>query len=127
MRLTDELTQQQFRETLDQFHGTEHYYEHRLTNRMRLLLTEGCYFLREYARAWWLFDIITSYQGSGPLKDQEFQVCTLQKQLNGSWVITCMDGNDHALITQTVEYSDFPLENITVWVESGVALLPGEH
>ena len=110
---------------LSQFTGTEEYYNHSLSN-MKLLLTDGCHFVREQCEAYWLFDLIISHQLSPKVRNEPFQVWTLQ-HLNNRWFITCHDGNNILLAKQHIEFSDFPLEHFVVWIEDGVALLPSEH
>ena len=110
---------------LSQFTGTEEYYEHSI-GRMRLLLTDGCHFVRERFQAYWLFDVVLSHQTSKRVRDEVFQVWKL-KRFRKRWIINCTDGNGKLLAKQIIEYSDFPLDEITIWIEDGVALLPSEH
>lgn len=110
---------------LAQFTGTETYYNHSLGN-MKLYLTDGCHFIREQCEAYWLFDLILSHQLSKNVKSEQFQVWKFQKRVN-DWIITCSNGNDKLLVKQIIEYSDFPLNEITIWLEENIALLPSEH
>jgi hypothetical protein len=49
-------------EVLNQFIGSEVYHEQQLVDGSKLVLTEGCHFVRETYSAYWLFDLIGSYQ-----------------------------------------------------------------
>jgi len=119
----------EIREELKQFHGTAEYHKHLFPGRSPILLTEGCKFIRDESKAYWLFDAILSYQASRELKNVNFQVWEL-KQLRKdlTWQLTCReDTGKKPLITQSIEYSDFPLDYIKIWVIDKVALLPSEY
>jgi hypothetical protein len=103
-----------------------------------LMLTDGVRYLAENAGCFWLLDIIASYQ-SKCRKDadlREMQFWKLTVNADDSAVVTCEDGNGNVKITQKMEYTDFPLSEVKVWVELGsvdlvnpayVAMLPGER
>lgn len=112
---------------IKQFNGTEKYYEHQLTDRYKLRLTDGCQFLKERARCYWLFDLITIHQSTDYIRNQPMQVWKLTQESDGSFTVKCTDGNQNLLASQKMIYEDFPLPEITIWVENGVALLPTEH
>ena len=108
---------------LSQFTGTENYYKHWTG---RLVNTDGVQFVAEKYGAFWLIDILNSYN---PVKGEgmdEFQLWELVVK-DDSAVITCRaDTDEPAIITQIIPYTDFP-ESITLYVENGVILLPSEH
>lgn len=110
---------------LGQFTGTERYHRHTLA---RLLYTDGVEFLAENADCYWLIDAIASYQPQ--LKSQrlrEFQVWTLTVK-DRSAILTCREDSDcEPVVTQEIEFTDFPLPEIKLWVENGVLLLPSER
>ena len=110
---------------LANFYGTEHMYRH-WTRRMNY--TDGIHFLEANGAAW-LLDAIASYQGEKKLKTprlQDFQIWTLTV-LDNKGILTCTaDSNEMPVVTQTIEYTDFPF-NIKIYVENGVCLLPSEH
>lgn len=41
--------------------------------------------------------------------------------------LVCEDGNDNAVYTQLIEFTDFPLDEITLWFANDVIYLPSEH
>lgn len=88
---------------LGQFTGTEHYYRHWLG----LRYTDGVKFLAEKAGAYWLIDLVASYQPR--LKNEAFQVWTLKKTDKGFMAVRD-DGNDHILRRQLISYSDIPTD-----------------
>lgn len=133
--MNEKLTPAQIKEGLDLFFGTEMY--HRLVSNRNLLATDGVAWLCEKASSYWLMDVISSYQSSiqrnaklASLKD--FQAWKLVVKDN-SGVVTCTDGNDgKPLIKQKIPYTDFPLEEMKIWVEPSenstmVAMLPSER
>jgi hypothetical protein len=117
------------REELKQFHGTTEYHKHLFPGRSPILLTDGCKYLRDVCKAYWLFDAILSYQCDKILKDIPFQVWELKKlKVDLTWQLTCReDTGIKPLIRQTIEFSDFPLDYIRIWVIDKVALLPSEY
>jgi hypothetical protein len=89
-------------------------------------------------------DAIASHIGS--YKDEGFATAKLVKKFvltddeepikrQDGWTLTLDDGNDNILVTQEIEYSDFPLDAITLFVapqESPagrlwVIMLPSEY
>lgn len=119
----------EIKRALRQFTGTESYHKHLFPGKSPILLTDGCDFIRNECKAWWLFDAILSYQCEKILREKNFQVWELsQSRKNLSWLLTCKeDSNLKPLISQVIEFSDFPLDYIKLYVISGVALLPSEN
>ena len=119
----------ELRTELKQFHGTSEYHKHLFPGKSPILLTDGCRYVRDECKAYWLFDAILSYQQDKILRGINFQVWEfkqLKKDL--SWQLTCReDTGRKPLITQSIEYSDFPLDYIKIWVIDKVALLPSEY
>jgi len=114
---------------LKEFHGTTEYHKHLFPGKSPILLTDGCKYIRDVCKAYWLFDAILSYQCEKILKDVPFQIWELkQLRLDLTWQLTCReDTGKKPLIRQSIQYSDFPLEYIKIWVIDKVALLPSEY
>jgi hypothetical protein len=118
----------ELRSALEGFVGTERYYKH-FTG---LLFTDGVYFLAKNAGAFWLIDVVASYQLQ-VLKEpglRDFQLWTLKiGKVNGmkNAVVTCERDTDDVVLSQEIPYTDFPLDEIRLYVENGVLLLPSEH
>ena len=111
------------RADLDQFIGSESFYEQVMVDGSTLVLTEGCHFIRETYSAYWLFDLIGSYQYK--LLEEPFQVWKLVKYRYEA-VISCEDGNGNILVSQQIPFTDFPFD-ITIWLVEGTCLLPSEY
>ena len=114
---------------LKEFRGTEFYHKHLFPGKSPILLTDGCDFVRENCKAYWLFDAILSYQLEKRVRDIPFQIWELRQQRSDlSWLLTCReDVGKKPLIIQQIGFSDFPLEGIKIWFVDGVALLPAEY
>ena len=114
---------------LRQFTGTEAYTRWSPLFRS-FVLTDGALYLAEQAKCFWLMDAVASHRGS--YKDEAFVVAKLQRATaTNGWVLRLEDGNDGLLADQLIEFSDFPLDEITLYVEydgtNHVILLPSEH
>jgi len=126
METKQKLSPDQLMNTLAGFIGTFTYHTQKI-GYLTLNLTDGCDFLRHEADCFWLFDAILSYQEHNKVKNESFQVWKLQKQEDSTWLLQCEDGNKGVLIVQKIEFSDFPLNSIEIWVVDGVAMLPSEY
>jgi hypothetical protein len=106
-----------------------------------MVLTDGAKFVAENGGAhgaFWLMDAIASHQPKA-LKNEmlrDIQFWTLEvteKDGRKSAVLTCrVDSGENPFITQKIEYTDFDLPKIDLWVEpldenTYVILLPNEH
>ena len=105
---------------LAQFTGTSRYYKHWSR---RIVYTDGVQFLAEQAGAYWLIDLIASYQ---PI-DTEMQYWMLRADPAGFCAV-CKDLDGVVLIEQKFEYSDFPehLLPFTLYLQNGALYLPSE-
>ena len=109
---------------------SDNYYAHWTR---RLKYTDGVKYLAEKAGAYWLIDAIASYQGQKRLRTerlQEFQLWGLKVDVDHTpmAVLTCRQDTDYKpVVTQEIEYTDFPLDSIELYVEGGVLLLKSEH
>ncbi len=100
-----------------------------------ILLTDGAKWLAESAGCYWLYDIIWSIKK--PILDRD-SFAVVKLVVTGSEAdVTVEDGNDNVLYTQHIEYTDFPLPEITLFVADGdggafdnptkVIMLPSEY
>jgi len=109
---------------LNSFIGTSCHYQHWLG----VCYTDGVKHLADRAAAHWLIDAIASWQPQAVKVDREFQVWELIVNPDQSALLTFRtDAGVPPAITQKIEYTDFPLPSIEIWVEHGVLLLPSEH
>lgn len=109
---------------LKQFSGGCEFYRNPLYK--DYVYTEGVRHLAERAGAYWLMDYILSYQLDPKLVVQPFQVWKLVVQ-DDSGTVTIEDGNDNKIATLSLNYTDFPLDEITLWLIDKTLLLPSEY
>lgn len=119
------LSRDEIETALSQFTGSSSFYRH-FTN--HLVYTEGVHFLAEAAGAYWLIDLIASYQ---PLAAEdsalrEFQLWQLEVHGTRATAICLRDVGDEAF-RQEIDFTDFPLPKISLYVENGTLLLQTEH
>jgi len=119
----------EIKRALRQFTGTERYHKHLFPGKSPILLSDGCDFIRTHCNAHWLMDCILIYQSEKILKNVRFQLWELrQSKKDLTWLLTCkMDSCNKPIISQIIEFSDFPLDYIKLYVICGVALLPSEN
>lgn len=115
---------------LAQFTGTEHYYAVNFFGR-KFLLTDGVKYVAENFGAYWLTEVVFSYQGAAKFKREEFQVWTLYKNQgsNGGYFVKADDGNGNILAKQPLPFTDFPEELMPfkLFFANSVLLLPSEN
>ena len=116
------MNKQEIESNLAQFTGTEHYYKHFLGG---LLLTDGAKFIAELG-AYWLMDIIGSIQNHPKIRNEEFLTIKLVVK-NDKAVFTAEDGDLNVLYSQKISYTDFPLDEIKLFVSNKVVMLPSEY
>lgn len=132
----NKMTTEEIEEVLNGFSGSFHYYPN--TSYSRDVHTDGVHWLAEVCEAFWLIDAITSHQGHAKVRRQELQIWKLEVLENRKAVLTCTDGlEDSPEVTrQVIPYTDFPLKEITLYLELGsidmvnptwVLMLPGER
>ncbi len=139
------ITKEELESNLAGFTGTESYTRMKYPW-ANLLLTDGVAYLCENAKCYWLLDVIASYQPN-QLRKCEFQVWTLTVAIEdvpatreftrtnlaygcteisnrkiapvkkGSAVVSCSDGNNHTLVEQHIDSTDFPLSEIHLYAE----------
>ncbi|MCT7989022.1 DUF6876 family protein [Laspinema olomoucense] len=118
-----ELTESELR----QFIGTTAYHRHWLG---AFVLTDGVQYLAEKGEAHWLIDAIASYQPDARVKEdpmlQDFQVWELAVE-NNSAVLTLLRDTDDPVLTQEIEYTDFPLSHIKLYLTQKVLMLTNEY
>ena len=113
---------------LAQFTGTENHYFNPLFGRQNKY-SDGIKYVAETAGAYWLIDLVLSHQIDPKAQAEEFQVWTLAKIPGTSGcTVTMTNGNDETpIIQQTVEFTDFPLDDFKMYRANDVLYLPSEH
>ena len=122
---------ERIKSNLAQYYGSENAYKHSIIRGMppAFLYTDGVRYLAEECGAYWLLDAIASYQPKCKKHPQmrDFQIWELFKntdntaQLVGSW------DTNKVVITQEIEYTDFPLQAIKLYLRDDILMLPQEY
>ena len=111
---------------LMQFTGTEQWYRHAINR--KVLFTDGAKYVADTAGAYWLLDEIALIQPyDRRVAAEEFQFWKLTVRPNHTATLTCDDGNGHIVYTKEIEYTDFPLDEITFYFANNEIYLPSEH
>ena len=94
-----------------------------------VVLTDGACYLASTVGCYWLFDLF--YSQLVLHGDCEEFACLILKVSSYSASVEITDGNDKVLARQKIEYTDFPLEGITIFAcQDGtywVMMLPSEY
>jgi hypothetical protein len=93
----------------------------------RLIYTPGIQHLAEKAGAYWLIDLVASWQMQPNVAAEYFQVWTLVVRPDQTATATATGENQAVLTSQDIPHTDFPLAEITVWLVDGTLLLPSEY
>ena len=111
---------------LPYFTGTEQYHAYTFG----LKLTDGAKYLADKAQAYWLMDIIASYQPQCQKNEmlQHFQLWTLTVNEDKSATVICQEDSGRTpSIKQDIPYTDFPLNEIKLYCIDNIILLPSEY
>ncbi|MBI4454762.1 MAG: hypothetical protein HY644_02565 [Acidobacteria bacterium] len=107
---------------LGMFCGTEKWYKH-FTG---LLYTDGVKYLAEKAGAYWLIDLVGSYQPR--LRMVPFQIWRVEAHDDRSGLVQMVeDTNMPVLVEQRLPYTDFPLKRFEFYYVDGVMMLKSEY
>lgn len=126
--MTTPKTAAEIESMLQQFTGTENYHRHALSG---MVYTDGVKYLAEAVGAFWLIDAIASHQGRADLRAERLQLWRLEVA-DGRARLTCSRDIENGrpvdvYVTQDIEFTDFPLPAVTLYVTDGVLLLPSEY
>lgn len=123
------MTGSELRHKLAHYTGSEHYYVHPFTDRVRY--TDGVKAFAEYAGAYWLIDILVTqpelYEG---MLDHGFIVVDLRVK-GYSAVLKATteteDGTERTLYQRDIEFTDCPEGVWKFYLTGGYVLLPSEY
>jgi hypothetical protein len=121
---------------LEQFTGTENYWQFNVLF-PKCLLTDGTHYLAQEAGAYWLMESIASLQPH-LLRDpdtrlHDLQFWHLKVNEDRSAVLTCeADSGEPPAVVEQIPYTDFPLPEITLYVGrdhlgNSIIYLASEH
>lgn len=111
---------------LGQFTGSETFYYHPLFK--KFIYTEGVRHLAEKAGAYWFLEYIFSKQEIKTISKEGFQAWTIkvnQQEHRASVILE--DGDTNEICRYLIPFTDFPLDELTLWFIGGTLLLPSEY
>lgn len=142
MTTNTEMTPDEIENALAGYYGSETWYKYL----MGMTLTEGAKAVADLCGAYWLHDLIASYQPQirkgKNTRLKEFQIWTLRhaptEKCPNQAVAECFaDSGEKPVISQTIEYTSFPKISahsesfpnaaIMLYVENNVIYLPSER
>lgn len=117
------------------FTGTERWHHYSPQLFPNILLTDGVLFLANVGECFWLIDTIASLQRCDRIGTHEqlqhIQFWTLTVFEDNTAELICEWDRDQVVLTQAIDYTDFPLEQIQLYVarDEGyfIILLPSEY
>jgi len=117
------------------FSGTDAY--HKLTIFSGFVGTDGVAYLAKNADCFWLIDAIAIANKTIPAVKALEDIQFWRLVVNGNkGVLVCSEDEGRPVYEQEIEYTDFPLPEIKIWVAAGgdpdgktfrVMLLPSEY
>ncbi|WP_088347306.1 MULTISPECIES: DUF6876 family protein [Rhodomicrobium] len=111
---------------LRQFTGSETWYRHGLVR--HILYTDGAQYVAEQGGAYWLLDeIVLAQKANRAVAGEPFQLWTLEVSKDRAALLTCEDGNGNPVFRKQIEYTDFPLDRIQLYLTDNTILLPSEY
>ncbi len=127
------------RSDLAQFSGSVNFYRHQFNR--AVIFTDGIHHVAEHGEAHWLIDDIAIHLGSDEFrqavrKDERVRLMSFWKlavhEDRSAELTARADSGEPAFITQTIPWTDFPLDDLDIWVAANefagyTLLLPGEY
>jgi hypothetical protein len=115
---------------IDQSRISENSYTHSILG-FEINYTDGVYLVATKGKAFWLLDVILSYQPYPVLNSPElksFQLWELTVNVDKSALVTCKEGeNSPVIFSQKIEKTDFPLPFLQLYLIDGTLMLPSEN
>ena len=110
---------------LHNFTGSTFVYRHPLAR--EIVYTEGVQYVAEHGGAYWLIDEIVINQANPAVAAEDFQVWRLAVAADKTATLRCGDGNDRMVFTKHLDFTDFPLDEICLYLIHNTILLPSEY
>lgn len=92
-----------------------------------MLYTEGAQHVAESGGAYWLLDEIAFAQSIGEVAAEAFQVWKLKVNPDHTATLECDDGNSNNRFSKRIEFTDFPLDEVSFYFADSVIMLPSEY
>lgn len=94
---------------------------------LKVFCSDGVAYLAKEGNAYWLIDAILShYPNARRQFGEEMQVWKLDVK-DDKALLYCVNSEGKKIITQKIEFTDFPLETITLRLVNNMLYLPSEE
>lgn len=119
-----EIARKQLKRDLDGFYATGEWHHHRCFARYPVFLTDGALYLAEHGgagatTAYWLMDVIASYQGEKQMKrienPQLWKIECFGEGGKRSCVVSCGNNPNKPIIKQEIEWTNFLLNEYELY------------
>jgi hypothetical protein len=119
-----EIARRQLKRDLDGFYATGEWHHHRCFARYPVLLTDGALYLAEHGgggatTAYWLMDVIASYQGEKQMKrienPQLWKIECVGEGSKRSCVVSCGNNPNKPIMKQEIEWTNFLLNEYELY------------
>ena len=119
-----EIARKQLNRDLDGFYATGEWHHHRCFARFPVFLTDGALYLAEHGgagatTAYWLMDVIASYQGEKQMKrienPQLWKIECFGEGSKRSCVVSCGNNPNKPIIKQEIEWTNFLLNEYELY------------
>lgn len=110
---------------LNGFTGTEQYYKDPTMD--SFVYTDGVKHVFDTYECRWLGVEISMAYVRKDMREESFITCELFVNEDSSATITFTDGNNEVLYVKEIEWTDFPLKGICLWLVNSVLILPTEY
>ncbi len=123
-KMENKATLKDINEEFNQFIGTDTYYKHWLG----FVYTDGVKAVADKYGAYWLLDLIFSYQYLDKIKTEKFQIWIITANNKKAIVEMRIDTDQPILIKQEILFTDFPNRILKLYfTDNKVLLLPSEY
>lgn len=121
--MTEEI--KRLKAELSQFTDSGNLYRHFAVKHIHY--TNGAKYLAITAGACWLLDELSFAQSNKQVAAETFQLWKLTVNSDESALLICEDGNGKKVFSKHIGYTDFPLEEISLYCVNNTILLLREY
>jgi len=118
------ISAEELKANIMQCTGTEAY--HKITM-LPMNATDGVAMVAQKAGAFWLFDAIASYQGEAKIKALSIQFWYLEVKDKKAELYCIEDSGKPKIVSQKIEYTNFPEGKWEFYVQGDVLMLSNEY
>ena len=93
-----------------------------------MLFTDGAKYVADVAGAYWLLDeIVLAQRYVKKVSAEAFQLWKLTVKDDRTATLACENGNCQKVFSKKIEFTDFPLDEISLYFTNNTILLPSEY